>query len=211
MGTSFQTVVEERQYWRLFTSQLSHIDFVHLLMNMSSLWSLGFVEKRPRMGMVYYIKVTVLLMIFSKLLLMGFYLFMVRVMKKEYYRSVLSVGYSSVIFGWMANLSVCKHGPARFSLMGTTSIPMRWSPLASVILMSVMVPRVSFFGHLSGVLVGYLIGFGYFDWFNFYWGVTMCLWIILAMIWSLVEDGRFHLPFVQFANENEIEQILIDR
>lgn len=187
-------------------SQISHIDFMHLILNMSSLWSLGWVEKSPRMGMMYYIKVTVILMIFSKLLLIGFYFSMIKLFKIEYYRKVVSVGYSSVVFGWMSNLSVGKHKAAKFKLM-TGSIPMSLAPFVSLFLTSLLVPRSSFFGHLSGVLVGYLIGLGYFDWFNTYWGVSLCLWMLIGLLVRLNDD--FNLPFLNYDRDDV--QILIDR
>lgn len=45
VGLSHELVVQNKQLWRIVSSQLSHVDFVHLLFNMTSLWSLGGYEQ----------------------------------------------------------------------------------------------------------------------------------------------------------------------
>lgn len=45
VGLSYDLVVQNQQFWRIVTSQLSHVDFIHLLFNMTSLWSLGGFEQ----------------------------------------------------------------------------------------------------------------------------------------------------------------------
>lgn len=45
VGLSHELVVQNKQFWRIVSSQLSHVDFVHLLFNMTSLWSLGGYEQ----------------------------------------------------------------------------------------------------------------------------------------------------------------------
>lgn len=54
---------------------------------------------------------------------------------------------------WMALLA--GSGVANFSVLGLADIPMYLTPFASLILTSVIIPRASFLGHLSGILVGY--------------------------------------------------------
>ena len=45
VGLSYDLVIHNQQLWRIVTSQLSHVDFIHLLFNMTSLWSLGGFEQ----------------------------------------------------------------------------------------------------------------------------------------------------------------------
>lgn len=45
VGLSHELIVQNKQFWRIVSSQLSHVDFVHLLFNMTSLWSLGGYEQ----------------------------------------------------------------------------------------------------------------------------------------------------------------------
>ena len=49
-------------------------------------------------------------------------------------------------------------GVASFSVFGFGNIPMYLTPFASLILTSIIIPRASFMGHLSGILVGFLVG-----------------------------------------------------
>ena len=48
-------------------------------------------------------------------------------------------------------------GVAGFSIVGLTQVPMWLAPFAALALTSVIVPRASFVGHLSGILVGYMV------------------------------------------------------
>ena len=45
VGVSYAKVVRDREYWRCLTASFSHISPLHLLFNMSSLWSLGVEEQ----------------------------------------------------------------------------------------------------------------------------------------------------------------------
>lgn len=49
-------------------------------------------------------------------------------------------------------------GVAGFSIVGLTQVPMWLAPFAALALTSAIVPRASFVGHLSGILVGYMVG-----------------------------------------------------
>jgi len=202
LGTSYQKVIIDSEYWRTIVSQFSHIDFMHLVMNMSSLWSLGFVETMPRLGKMYYIKVTLLLLVFSKVVTLGLYYCLIKVLRRGYYRRVVSVGYSSVVFGWMSNLAIVRPRNGRYSLMGLPSIPMSMAPFASLILTSMMIPKASFWGHLGGILVGYMIGFGWFDWLNLFWIASLGFWTGLGILVQLIRQGRLNLPFLKFEGSN---------
>ena len=48
-------------------------------------------------------------------------------------------------------------GVAKFSILGLAELPMVVAPFGSLILTSVIFPRASFLGHLSGIVVGYLV------------------------------------------------------
>ncbi|CAI5964220.1 unnamed protein product [Closterium sp. NIES-64] len=44
VGISYDAVVSHRQFWRLASAPLSHISLLHLLFNVSALWSMGGIE-----------------------------------------------------------------------------------------------------------------------------------------------------------------------
>ncbi|KAE8723867.1 hypothetical protein F3Y22_tig00011718pilonHSYRG00186 [Hibiscus syriacus] len=59
VGLSYETAVEGH-HWRVITSAFSHISVIHLVFNMSALWSLGVVEQLGHLGLgvAYYLQYT---------------------------------------------------------------------------------------------------------------------------------------------------------
>ncbi len=64
-----------------------------------------------------------------------------------------AVGFSGVLFS-LAVLESSSSGGATRSLFGFVSVPTKYYPWAMLIAMQVMMPSVSFLGHLSGLLLG---------------------------------------------------------
>lgn len=62
-GFNYDQVVGHQQYWRLLTSTVSHIDIVHLLFNVTGLWSLGYAELL--LGSWQWTTITLLLMVLT--------------------------------------------------------------------------------------------------------------------------------------------------
>ncbi|KAI3947969.1 hypothetical protein MKW92_042351 [Papaver armeniacum] len=132
-------------HWRIITSAFSHISVIHLVFNMSALWSLGVVESLDLMGMgvEFYLHYTLVLVVLSGGLVLGTYNVLIQKFKLEYFRRVTAVGYSCVVFG---------------NLFGVLSLPISFAPFESLdIFISIMVPQASFLGHLSGLLSGTLM------------------------------------------------------
>lgn len=65
VGLSYSAVVEHREVWRCFVAQLAHVDLIHLAFNLSALWSIGIVERTQGLGVLYYLRTTVLLLLLS--------------------------------------------------------------------------------------------------------------------------------------------------
>ncbi len=65
---SLQAVVRKGQLWRLVTSQLSHVSFLHLVLNVAGLWNVSnFAEGAADSGTLFYIGRTLLLLTLSAL------------------------------------------------------------------------------------------------------------------------------------------------
>ena len=58
-------MVTHRELWRTAACQVSHIDLLHILFNLSALWSMGLVEQTAGLGSLYYLQQTALLFILS--------------------------------------------------------------------------------------------------------------------------------------------------
>lgn len=198
VGLSYEAVVSQGQHWRLITSAFSHISFLHLIFNMSALWSLGIVEsaKDYNLGTQFYLQYSVVLLLLSGLLVLGMYQVLVTRFKLEFFRRVTAVGYSCVVFGWMTILAV-KQPSMKLNMFGLLSLPISFAPFESLIFTSIIVPQASFLGHLSGIVVGYLIGWGVVQGMTNYWAITLVLWTVLGFLTSLSRTTSFELPYLE--------------
>ncbi|KAA6418218.1 MAG: rhomboid 2-like protein [Trebouxia sp. A1-2] len=202
VGLSHDLVIHNRQFWRIVTSQLSHVDYIHLLFNMTSLWSLGGFEQGGQNSIVV-LQQSPWLLVGSGLICLAIYHAAVYFFHKEHYRHVTAVGYSAVIFGWMALLSA--RGISNFSIFGMVQLPMSLAPFGALVITSVIIPQASFIGHLSGILMGYLMAYVLY-------GLTVNLWCSLALlalltagcVYSLREHisvpTAFHVPNIHLPN-----------
>lgn len=197
VGISYETAAEGH-YWRLITSAFSHISVLHLVFNMSALWSIGEVEQLGHIGLgvEFYLHYTLVLIVLSGLLVLGAYHILIQKFKLEYFRRVTSVGYSCVVFGWMTILAV-KQPSSKLNLFGVLSLPISFAPFESLIFTSIIVPQASFLGHLSGIVVGYSIAWGLIHGMNNYWALSMLGWIILVAVLSMKRTGAFDFSFIK--------------
>lgn len=165
---------------------------------MSALWSLGVVEsaKDYNLGTAYYLQYSIILVLLSGLMVLGLYHVLITRFKLEYYRRVTAVGYSCVVFGWMTILAV-RQPSLKLNLFGLLNLPISFAPFESLVFTSIIVPQASFLGHLSGILVGYLIGWGVVQGMSIYWTVTLAFWIAIGFLWSLSRSTAFELPYLE--------------
>ncbi|KAL3146062.1 hypothetical protein ABBQ38_015413 [Trebouxia sp. C0009 RCD-2024] len=183
VGLSHELVVQNKQFWRLVSSQLSHVDLVHLLFNMTSLWSLGGYEQGGKNSSLV-LQQSLWLLVGAGLICLAIYHGLIHILHKEQYRNVTAVGYSAVIFGWMALLSA--RGISNFSIFGLVQLPMSLAPFGALAITSIIVPRASFVGHLSGILMGYFMAYVIYD-------ITTDLWCSLALLALLLLSVGYSL------------------
>jgi membrane associated rhomboid family serine protease len=128
-------LVQNGEWWRLFTSGFLHIGPIHLLFNMIALWVLGrdleIVLGRGRFLAVYLVS------------LLG--------------------GSAAVMLFSMPNQAVAGASGAVFGLMGGLAVVLRRlrAPAGQVIgliavnlVISVVIPGISLLGHLGGLVIG---------------------------------------------------------
>lgn len=86
--------------------------------------------------------------------------------------SVVSVLHCNVSAGGISN----------FSIFGMVQLPMSLAPFGALVITSVIIPQASFIGHLSGILMGYLMAYVLY-------GLTVNLWCSLALL-ALLTAGE---------------------
>jgi membrane associated rhomboid family serine protease len=198
VAASYNTIVHSHQYWRLLVSQFAHIDLLHLLFNMASLWSLGIIEQIH--GSAFYLRMTLVMLVITAALELAAYHVLIKVLKREQSSGSLAntyvLGYSGIVFGWMAAWALGLPGSATISLLGFNGVPAWLYPILSLAITHIIVPKASLIGHCSGIAAGALVGLGAFDWVGTYWAVCLATWVAIGVVYGLVKEGVVTVPFV---------------
>lgn len=136
----FADIILSGQYWRIFTSMFIHGDLMHVVFNMVILLHAGayveqFMGSKKFLG--FYISTGILVAICT-----GFF------------SSGLTVGASGAIFALLGyilfyELDYRRKGISTYSMI---------VPLVVInVIFTLIDPRISIVGHLSGLIIGYLI------------------------------------------------------
>jgi rhomboid protease GluP len=132
------------QYWRILSSEFTHAEIWHIFCNMYSLWNVGtFLEKQ--LGAYIFTGVY-----FSIGILGGLLSYVIH---NKINPSVISIGASGIICGLVGIIAVMAFLSGDITLL-------KWVGQSILILVLIsFAPRIDGIGHLSGLLVGVLIGF----------------------------------------------------
>lgn len=172
---------------------------MHIGFNMISLWDTAFIE--IRIGSLEYLKLTYLLLVGSILVITGVSHVLIRYMDRGQYREQSSVGYSAVLFGWMALISL--ENPLMVSkFMGILPMPSILRPFASLLFIQVLVPRASFIGHMGGIAIGFAVGLGCFYWFTDYLFLCTLFWSIVFLVYNLKMYSQLSMPCISMDSSN---------
>eukprot|EP00937_MAST-01D_sp_MAST-1D-sp2_P000583 g583.t1 len=144
-------VIYHGQLLRLLVPAWLHAGFLHLAMNMSAFVSMGPPIER-RLGSLFFLLFIPVLALAGALLglLLSGALAASRVMPNALQEC--GIGFSGVLFSLLVLITESQGG--RQSLFGVLSVPARAYPWALLLLLQVVLPHISFTGHLSGLLVG---------------------------------------------------------
>ena len=82
-------------------------------------------------------------------------------------------------------------GISNFSIFGMVQLPMSLAPFGALVITSVIIPQASFIGHLSGILMGYLMAYVLY-------GMTVNLWASLVLLALLGAGKQRHMHFQCF-------------
>ena len=201
------------QFWRVITSIFIHGGILHLVMNMMSFVSLG-ISLESTIGTLSYFYHIILFGLLSGLIHIGIAYFMKLGGDIFEYR-INGVGFSGVLFALMVVDIDLQPSESR-SLFGLWLIPSFIYPWANLLIMQLLLPNVSFFGHLSGMFVGYMYKYGWLKYLTpkkeFFEKIENKLCVCCLNRTDYVKSGGInnfvYRPYALFQNnlENEHEQ-----
>eukprot|EP00613_Pedinella_sp_CCMP2098_P061312 CAMPEP_0171984732 /NCGR_PEP_ID=MMETSP0993-20121228/273981_1 /TAXON_ID=483369 /ORGANISM="non described non described, Strain CCMP2098" /LENGTH=430 /DNA_ID=CAMNT_0012637565 /DNA_START=112 /DNA_END=1404 /DNA_ORIENTATION=- len=157
-------VLYSHQYWRVVTSALFHGGLMHLGFNMMSTLALGSsLERSVGTTQMVFIVLWQILGCGAISVAASWALSIVLLNDLSYLKQH-SVGFSGVIFA-LAVVDIYRNSSTTHrSVMGVFSVPAKYYPWVLLIVLQVLIPNVSFMGHLSGILSGTIQAHGGIDW-----------------------------------------------
>ena len=175
---SYSSVCVVGEYWRMVTASLSHFDLFHLGFNTMTLYQLGDLELVY--GSLTYLYLSIALIFITMLICCAIYHVLIHRYNMVEMTYQEGVGYSCVLFAWMVALSVRLEKfcpififpsfclPTYFIEIPYTKniihLPVNFGPLILLVLTKIIIPRSSFIGHLSGIIIGYPLAWNMLNW-----------------------------------------------
>jgi len=206
IALSYQTMVINGEWYRAITSSISHINVLHIAFNMTSIWSYRFIEHLN--GTLYYIKESLVLLLCSVALLLVMYHVLIKMFNKDIYMNTYCLGYSCVLFGWMTLVAAKTPYGQSISILG---YPMsaKLAPFIALLLASLVFPNASFVGHLSGIIIGFIVAtienvYGD-NWLSNYLFWNSLLWVFIIFIASLKASYPV-LPILEY-EDSDFERV----
>jgi len=154
---SANLVLNKGEYYRIITAAFVHVGLMHIAMNMSSLLQLGH-SLESSFGSLQFFFLTLWTtlstgFIYVAICVIGSYLGFPKMMFSS------GVGFSGVLFCY-ALLEAYHTTETTRSVFGLFDIPAKMHPFVLLIILQVVIPNISFVGHVSGILSGLFVAFG---------------------------------------------------
>jgi rhomboid domain-containing protein 1 len=148
------------QLWRLVTPVFAHAGVLHILMNMMTLHSIA-PHIEHKLGTLPFISAILLFAVLANSL----YVALDLLARHLRFNGYCSVGFSGVLFSLVVlQTKISAH--SHQNLFGFFSVPSHLYPWALLFLLQLIFPGISFLGHLSGLLVGFIYVSGALQWLS---------------------------------------------
>lgn len=149
-------IVEKYQLWRLITGAFLHGGILHLCMNMLSFTQLGLTFESHVGTLSYFYHIIIFGLISAIFHTLIAFIMYIGGDSSQWNSS--AVGFSGVLFALIV-VDISISGGDQRSIMGLVMVPSWIYPWVMLLIMSLLIQNVSFLGHLSGIIAGYLYQF----------------------------------------------------
>lgn len=136
-------------YQRLLTAPIVHLSDAHVIYNVASFYHKARLLE-PYLGPTQFLLIIVYLALTSSLIYISIASFITP-------SPACVAGFSAVIFGLKPVLNAIPGLSSRASTIMGVQIPGASTPWVELVLASLVMPNVSFVGHLSGILAGFAL------------------------------------------------------
>lgn len=192
-------VLYQGQWYRLLSSSFTHGGIFHIGMNMMSLMQLG-PSLEFKFGTLPYLFMTLWTIVTNGVLYVSISWLAGALSGDESWLVHSGVGYSGVLFT-LAMLESYHSAVQSRSVFGFFSVPAKVYPWILLALISLLLPNISFLGHLCGILSGLLFVSGtmeallpspaFFLWME---ELTCLRWLVHLPAFSRSSDTPFSAP-----------------
>ena len=188
------------ELWRILTAPLFHQSFLHLLMNMTTLWSCRVIEKE--LGTWFFFRYSILLVVSESMLSFTIIYFTKKIILSRrserdltgvihMLESLNSIGSTGLLTAWLAFLSIYSvniDGGMRLMVL-FSFLPMNpiLAPIVLIVMYFIFFHRNNLIAIWSSLICGYLLAMGVMQVLsNLYWSLCFVLDISLAVSLSVI-------------------------
>lgn len=157
-------VIENHQWGTFFSSAFFHGSFTHVLFNMLFMACQG-GKVEQGMGTIAFLGVNLLLVCLTNLCYLGIASLLYVMSPDDFvglYRHQYALGYSGILFGIL--VLDTQNTPDIDRIFCCCPIPAFLYPWVLFLVIQFAMPDISWLGHLSGILMGYLYAKGCLNW-----------------------------------------------
>lgn len=219
---SYEKIVNEHEYWRVITSSLAHYEFLHLGFNMMALYQVASLESVY--GSIPYLYLSVDVILITSLICIIIHHIMIYRMNRNDMIHQQSIGYSCVLFAWItvASVKMTQFCPIIFApsfcfqtfvlphskdIIGF-DVPINFGPIVLLLVTKVIIPKSSFIGHLSGIIIGFPLAWNMLNWLT----PTVLIGSAIVVYLLARDNVAWHLPGyeISIANDTHTRSNTID-
>lgn len=201
----YSKIVYEHELWRSFSGATAHFEPLHIGFNMMSLYALG-TELEPVYSSIPFLFYNICLIPLTTVVMMALIRLQIWWTGNDRYQHTKTVGFSGVLFAWIVVSSLESRGTCPVPFLPNVcfktykfdagigslykwTIKFNLGPVIQLLIAQMIMPRVSFVGHLAGILCGFILHWNMLPREIFYMPqvlIPLIMFVHLALIRKIV-------------------------